>query len=84
MILNPTGPVKFDFFGLRQEHTAGPTAQNAPGIEKLDSVIVRHIRLALSRTNGRIHGKGGAAALRGINPSTLRSRIEKLGIYYDH
>jgi DNA-binding protein Fis len=27
-----------------------------------------------------IHGKKGAAEILGINPSTLRSRIDKLGI----
>jgi hypothetical protein len=31
-------------------------------------------------TNGKIHGPGGAAELLKINPSTLRSKIKKLGI----
>ena len=35
---------------------------------------------ALQQTGGRISGPRGAAALLGINPSTLRSRIKKLGI----
>jgi transcriptional regulator with GAF, ATPase, and Fis domain len=39
-----------------------------------------HIRRALAVTDGRIHGPDGAAALLGINPSTLRSRMKKLGI----
>jgi formate hydrogenlyase transcriptional activator len=39
-----------------------------------------HIRQALTATAGRIHGLDGAAALLGINPSTLRSRMKKLGI----
>jgi transcriptional regulator with GAF, ATPase, and Fis domain len=39
-----------------------------------------HIRQALAATAGRIHGADGAAALLGINPSTLRSRMKKLGI----
>jgi len=39
-----------------------------------------HIRRALSAANGKVHGPGGAAALLGINPSTLRSRMQKLGI----
>ena len=30
--------------------------------------------------NARKHGKKGAAEILGINPSTLRSRMEKLGI----
>jgi formate hydrogenlyase transcriptional activator len=40
----------------------------------------RHIRRALEATGGTIHGAGGAAAMLGINPNTLRSRMEKLGI----
>jgi transcriptional regulator with GAF, ATPase, and Fis domain len=39
-----------------------------------------HIVKILEKTNGRIEGKSGAAELLGINPSTLRSRIKKLGI----
>jgi formate hydrogenlyase transcriptional activator len=39
-----------------------------------------HIRRALAVAGGRIHGPQGAASLLGINPSTLRSRMQKLGI----
>ncbi|MCD4683883.1 MAG: hypothetical protein K8R86_11420 [Bacteroidales bacterium] len=31
-----------------------------------------------------MHGPGGAAELLGINPSTLRNRMNKLGINYKH
>ncbi len=39
-----------------------------------------HIVNTLERTYWRLEGEGGAAALLGINPSTLRSRMRKLGI----
>jgi transcriptional regulator with GAF, ATPase, and Fis domain len=39
-----------------------------------------HIRRALAAAGGRVHGASGAAELLGINPSTLRSRMQKLGI----
>jgi transcriptional regulator with GAF, ATPase, and Fis domain len=39
-----------------------------------------HIRRARSATSWRVHGPRGAAALLGVNPSTLRSRMQKLGI----
>ena len=39
-----------------------------------------HIRRALTAAGGRVHGPNGAAELLGINPSTLRSRMQKLGI----
>ena len=46
----------------------------------LDMVSKRHIQQALKITKGKIHGHEGAAALLGLNPSTLRYRMRKLGI----
>jgi transcriptional regulator with GAF, ATPase, and Fis domain len=46
----------------------------------LDEAERNHIRRAMKVANGRIHGPRGAADLLGINPSTLRSRMAKLGI----
>jgi tetracycline 7-halogenase / FADH2 O2-dependent halogenase len=39
-----------------------------------------HIRTVLRHTGGRISGPRGAAAILGVPPSTLRSRIKKLGM----
>lgn len=39
-----------------------------------------HILSALERCNWKIYGQGGAAELLELNPSTLNSRIKKLGI----
>jgi len=39
-----------------------------------------HIRMVLSHTGGRISGPRGAAKILGVPPSTLRSRIKKLGL----
>jgi formate hydrogenlyase transcriptional activator len=39
-----------------------------------------HILEVLMRTNWRIEGTEGAAALLKLNPSTLRSRMKKLGV----
>jgi formate hydrogenlyase transcriptional activator len=41
-----------------------------------------HIEMVLMRTNGRLGGKQGAAALLGIPRSTLQYRLKKHGI--DH
>jgi len=46
----------------------------------LDDVITRHIKRALTTTNGKIHGPGGAGELLGVNPNTLRFKMRKLGI----
>ncbi|MEZ5313885.1 MAG: sigma 54-interacting transcriptional regulator [Thermoanaerobaculia bacterium] len=40
----------------------------------------RHIRRALSACGGQIQGASGAAALLGLHPNTLRSKMEKLGL----
>ena len=40
------------------------------------------IEQALRQAGGRVHGPGGAAELLGIHPSTLRSRMRKLGILF--
>jgi transcriptional regulator with GAF, ATPase, and Fis domain len=46
----------------------------------LETVAKRHIEAALRRTDGRIEGAKGTAALLGVNPHTLRARMRKLGI----
>ncbi len=40
---------------------------------------VRNLQAALKRTNGKIYGDDGAAALLGMKPTTLTSRIKSLG-----
>jgi len=50
----------------------------------IDELNTRHIRNVLAITNGRVNGSGGAAEILGINPSTLRHRMRKLGIQYGH
>jgi len=49
---------------------------------KLDEAISAHISEVLKYAKGKIHGPGGAAELLGINPNTLRWRLDKLGISY--
>lgn len=46
----------------------------------LEDVERAHILEVLERTNWRIRGKGGAAELLGLVPTTLHSRLKKLGI----
>lgn len=48
----------------------------------LDETIAHQIRKTLQLTRGKVGGKGGAADLLGINSSTLRNRMNKLGIKY--
>jgi PAS domain S-box-containing protein len=46
----------------------------------LDEVQRRHIRRVLEMTGGRISGRGGAADRLGVRPTTLRSRMQRLGL----
>ncbi len=46
----------------------------------LDEAIAAHIRRALEHTGGQIAGRGGAAEVLGLKPSTLRHRMKKLGL----
>jgi transcriptional regulator with GAF, ATPase, and Fis domain len=50
------------------------------GIKTLEEVESQHITEVLRHTGGRVKGPFGAARLLGMNPSTLYSRIQKLGI----
>jgi transcriptional regulator with GAF, ATPase, and Fis domain len=76
---------------LRFEEIAGlaagnPTALSDDGLppaarpRDLNSAMRVHILQALQQTSGKIQGPDGAAALLGVNPSTLRHRLRKLGI----
>lgn len=46
----------------------------------LDEVERRHIEAVLNQANWMIEGERGAARILDMNPSTLRSRMQKLGI----
>jgi DNA-binding NtrC family response regulator len=46
----------------------------------LEEIESQHILAVLSHTGGRIKGEGGAANILGLIPSTLNSRMKKLGI----
>ena len=46
-----------------------------------EEAVRGHIRAALARSKGKIHGPDGAAALLGLKPSTLRSRMKRLGLH---
>lgn len=54
-----------------------PTPERPPTLEEMER---RHIALVLDRTGGRVYGEGGAADLLGLKPTTLQSRMKKLGI----
>ena len=54
--------------------------QEMPGNKALADVERAHIDRLLKDTGWKIEGPNGAARLLGLNPSTLRNRMKKLGI----
>lgn len=69
------------FFG-----DTGAAVRGADGVNQEEPLLTltqmerRHVRRALQLTNGKIYGDDGAAAILGINASTLRSRMKKLDL----
>ena len=69
--------------------TKGKTLQIRPPVDpsstvqkslKLEDVERGHIKDVLNKTSWRVSGKNGAADLLGLKPTTLESRMKKLGI----
>lgn len=82
LILNPSGPLTFDHMNLPLQKESKGFHKLGADTDNLDEMNTRHIRRVLSKTDGKIHGLGGAAELLGINANTLRNRMKKLGIEY--
>jgi PAS domain S-box-containing protein len=64
---------------LRVHLPAGPTSALSE-ILPLEKMEYEHILQALEKCQGRIKGTRGAAQMLGLKPSTLYSKMEKLGI----
>jgi PAS domain S-box-containing protein len=62
------------------EHEGSSTGAAANGAKRLIEVERDHIQQVLTLTEWKIEGPQGAAMILGMNPSTLRSRLLKLGI----
>ncbi|MDF1836273.1 MAG: sigma 54-interacting transcriptional regulator [Planctomycetota bacterium] len=61
-----------------------PTGPGSPGAIQTDAQIreleTSNLRLALEQTGWRVSGPAGAAALLGIKPTTLTSRMKAMGV----
>jgi hydrogenase-4 transcriptional activator len=78
LILHRGGQLTFDSL-LPAGKGEEPVSQQESPL-KLDEATALHLSKVLKITNGRIHGPGGAAELLDVNPSTLRWRLDRLGI----
>ena len=75
-VINSSGPKLRLVDELKKPHTDLATTQKT-----LEAVERDHIVRVLEQTNWKVSGKNGAAEILGLNRSTLRARIRKLGIH---
>ncbi len=64
---------------LHVELSSSGIVQKSPE-QSLEAVERAHIERILAQTNWQIAGKFGAAEILGMKPTTLRSRMERLGV----
>jgi transcriptional regulator with GAF, ATPase, and Fis domain len=83
-IVAADGRLRFDFPATpskqQSEHSESSTPQRILTDEELRTFEAENIRAALSQCHNKVYGPNGAAALLGVKPTTLNSRIKALGI----
>ncbi|MGF1612878.1 MAG: sigma-54 dependent transcriptional regulator [Gammaproteobacteria bacterium] len=77
VILTQDSELAFDDC-LKQAPSSTPSAPT--GVEPLQQIERAHILRALESTGWRVSGRNGAAEVLGLKPTTLESRMKKLGI----
>ena len=77
VILTAGDRLELDESLIARRGQAAPAARG----QTLQEVARQHILHVLEDTDWRIEGRSGAAVRLGLNPSTLRSRIKKLGLH---
>jgi transcriptional regulator with GAF, ATPase, and Fis domain len=65
------------------ENAANPGKKDLP-VRTLEEMEREYILRVLKQCNGKVQGLGGAAGLLGIPPTTLHSKMKKLGIRKKH
>jgi len=74
-VINSSGPKLHLVDVLEKPHRDTPTAHKT-----LEAVERDHILQILDQTHWKVSGPKGAAEILGLNRSTLRARMRKLGI----
>jgi transcriptional regulator with GAF, ATPase, and Fis domain len=89
LILAQNGTLWFDFPSTQRSATtaaaqpgSAPAAPDRPVLSDLELQQLErdNILAALRKTRWKVHGAGGAAEMLGLRPSTLISRIKKMGL----
>ncbi|MCW7755292.1 sigma-54 dependent transcriptional regulator [Desulfobotulus sp. H1] len=81
LILCQGRPLSFPLLPDRGKEAVGERGDRFTENRTLDGVMAEHIRAVLRETGGIIAGEKGAAAILGLHPNTLRSRMKKLGLF---
>ena len=83
-IVAADGRLRFDFPATsskqQPERSEPSTPQRILTDDELRAFEAENIRAALSQCHGKVYGPNGAAALLGVKPTTLNSRIKALDI----
>jgi transcriptional regulator with GAF, ATPase, and Fis domain len=78
-------PLSNTIFTANQNATVEALPKTLSDVKDLQQSTERdYILNILKQTNGRIRGTGGAAEILNLKPTTLESRMEKLGIKKSH
>jgi DNA-binding NtrC family response regulator len=87
-ILQAKGPLSGLHLGLLGQGGQAPPATpplspstlSAPELPSFEENERRYFAAVLERTDGKLYGDDGAASIVGLPPTTLRSRLVKLGL----
>ena len=83
MILSGGDPLQFENLSYTlHERKASLLSMNEERILGFDELITDYLHQILRISNGKVHGPGGASELTRLKPSTLRYKMNKLGIKY--
>jgi formate hydrogenlyase transcriptional activator len=79
-ILGEPAPLETNSMAAPRDETTLQAVSGKPAAFTLEAMERSHIARVLEQTGWIIEGERGAARLLGLNPSTLRGRLRKLGI----
>ncbi|MBI5480870.1 MAG: hypothetical protein HY906_18570 [Deltaproteobacteria bacterium] len=57
-----------------------PPAASPAGVRRFDDAVRDILQAALAAAGGKVYGPDGAAALLGLKPTTLQSKLQKYGV----
>lgn len=79
IVLSPRGRIELPA-SLGESFGEAPSTGTPPPAERLEDTLRRSIGEALDACGGRLYGPDGAAARLGLRPTTLQSKMKKLGL----